>query len=222
MNELPQIVPTPDGPMTVGSSPELLRYLLQYYEWELLQRGISLQRTLAPGIDESEVRGQLAGVGLHPPDEVIVWFGWHNGPATWPRFEPHSALPNFRQARLDDAIQRYRWSVLEFPPPTAVEKERYYFGAGEGWLRLVDDNFGCAIDCSPGSPSTEPPRIRSASESFFEPGMERAYRAVSLCTLVTWWLESLRFGAFRWDAVDQRWIVDRYLLPRSQRAALFS
>jgi hypothetical protein len=52
--------------------------------------------------------------------------------------------------------------------------------------------------------------------------LERAYRAVSLCTLVTWWLESLHSGAFRWDAVDERWIVDRRLLPRTQRAALFS
>ncbi|CAN5400266.1 hypothetical protein BH09ACT1_BH09ACT1_17060 [soil metagenome] len=219
---VPKIVSTPDGPLASGSSPELLRYLLEYYEWELLQRGVSLQRSLAPGVDESEVRGRLAGIGLRSPEEVIVWFGWHNGPASWPRFEAKSALPNFRQARLDDAIQRYRWCVLEFQPPSDVSKERFYLGAGEGWLRLVDDNLGCAIDCSPGSSQSEPPRIRSASELFLEPGSERAYRAVSLCTLVTWWLESLHSGAFRWDAVDERWIVDRYLLPRTQRAALFS
>jgi hypothetical protein len=225
ITKLPVIILTDNGPMAQGSSPELLRELLETYEYECDRMGSPIKRALASGIPEKQVREMLAEVGLVANDEVVTWFGWHDGVSTEIDFEISvHAMPDFVAAPLFYAIQRYRDMVLEFEPPygTDVPWEYFMFGAGEGWLMLIDSNRGCAIDCFAELDRSTPPRIRSASENFLESGSERLYRAVSLCTLVTWWLEGLRTGAYIWDESEQHWKVDPYLEPASRRNALFS
>jgi hypothetical protein len=221
---LPVIILTEDGPMAQGSSPELLRELLETYEYECDRMGSPIERALAPGISEQQVRATLAEVGLVANDEVVTWFAWHDGERDDLEDPSLDAMPQFLPASLFYAVKRYRDSVLEFEPPygTDVPWEYFMFGAGEGWLMLMDSSRGCAIDCFAELDRSTPPRIRSASENFLESGSERLYRAVSLCTLVTWWLEGLRTGAYIWDESEQHWKIDPYLEPASRRNALFS
>lgn len=225
ITDLPVIILTDDGPMAQGASPELLRELLETYEYECDRMGSPIKSAMAPGIAEQQIRAMLSEVGLVANDEVVTWFSWHDGVSTDIDFAiAVHAMPQFVAAPLFYAVQRYREFVLEFEPPygTDVPREIFMFGAGEGWLRLVDDLRGCAIDCLGELDPSTPPRIRSASEAFDEDGSGRLSRAVSLCTLVTWWLECLRSGAYSWNAAEQHWDFNPYLEPASKRKALFS
>jgi hypothetical protein len=217
--DLPPIIATLDGPMAFGSSAVLLRTLLDEYQCELVKRGVPVDRWLAPGTSPERIRTALSEVGLAANDEVVTWFSWHDGVAEDVEFRVAAhAMPNFVAAPLSYAIQRYRDSVLEFELPygTDVPWDYFMFGAGEGWLRLIDDNRGCAIDCSGTREQGRPPIIRSATESFGMPGNEKFFQAVSLCTLVTWWLESLRTGGFHWNSGAQQWDIDDSALPALQ------
>jgi hypothetical protein len=219
----PHVSMTPHGPMADGSSPALLAELLDQVEEEFTAAGAPLDRWLAAGIGADEVSGRLAEVGLAAPDELLVWFGWHNGlaPAHDGEF-PQRALPNFVPASIELAVGLYRDMVLNFEAPPRVPRHHFMFGAGEGWLRIVDDLRGCAVDCSGGTPSARPPRIRSADDQFDEDDPNKLGQAVSLCTYVTWWLESLHTGAISWNLAEQRWDIDFADMPATQRAVLFS
>lgn len=53
--------------------------VLSALETFLGRSGAAIVPVLHPGIDESEVRSLLAGVGLRPTADVAVWFRWHDG-----------------------------------------------------------------------------------------------------------------------------------------------
>lgn len=225
MSKLPNITTTSDGPRADGASPQLLAELLEQCEKEFISAGVPLDRWLAPGIGAEEVNQKLAEVGLIAPDELLVWFGWHNGLTTpTPGEIAERALPNFVPASIDLTIRRYKDLVLNFEPPymNDIPLKYFTFGAGEGWLRIEDDSRGCAVDCSGKYPPSDAPRIRYASEQFYETGAETLFRAVSLCTRVTWMLDSFHSGAFNWNAETQWWDIDFTSRPDTQRASLFS
>lgn len=218
---------TPSGPMLESASPALLAELLASYESRLKALGIPLDDWLAPGLPEKAVRTELGRVGLVAPDELVVWFGWHNGRSpNVPREVSVHALPDFPPLSLSEAVNGYVRDVLHFEAPSVlpgqdpVRDEYFQFGVTQGWMRLIDSVYGCAIECVD-SPA-QVPRLRSANEDFFDSAPEGFYQAVSLCTLVSWWLESIDSGAFVWDAAGGRWLVDEMLHPAAQRAILFA
>jgi hypothetical protein len=185
--------------------------------------GAPIDRWLAPGIGADEVRQKLVEVGLVAPDELLVWFGWHNGLArARPGEYPELALPNFVPASIDFAIRRYVDMVLNVAIPPGEPRDSFMFGAGEGWLRIVGSLRGCAVDCSGKTPPESPPRIRSADDQFDEDDPDKLGQAVSLCTYVTWWLDRLHSGSIAWNVAEQRWDVDYADMPAAQRAVLFS
>jgi hypothetical protein len=222
--ELPNIADTRNGPMAVGSSPSLLANLLEAYEIELIAAGAPLRDWLQPGLDRVETVRKLNDAGLAAPQELVIWYGWHNGAVESPT-QPlaRRALPRFTFGSIERVVARYRQGVDFINSPAfesmSLDRESYEWGAGEGWLRIVDDNYGCAVDCT--GPAGQAPRLHYATEDFGMPGSESLYQAVSLCTLVTWWIDGLRNGAYQWNAENQWWDEDTSLLPASQIAAHF-
>jgi hypothetical protein len=229
--QTPQILATPDGPRADQTGAAVLIELLVRYEELALLAGVPMEATLRPGISEDQVRSVLGEVGLTPPTELVAWFGWHNGCAD--SGQAGLALrtfPNFVMAGAEEAAANYRTGILEYfppwlPPETELSAERGdIFGIGEGWLMLTGSNRGYAIECTErDGPS---PRIRYANEQFGEPGTENFFRAVSLCTIVTWWIEAFDNGAYRWNRERLMWDFDPLqlpsLLPDSQQAAHFA
>lgn len=227
MNGLPRIVATADGPKADPAGPDVLAQLLTWYETELVAAGVPLDKWLRPGIDRDEVTARLAEVGLVVNEELIVWFGWHNGRVRDEEVVNMSgrALPNLEPASLDEAIARYRALVLDFVPPTMafedapLDAKYFTYGVGKGWLRLGSDNHGCAVNCSEAPHLT--PKIRYAAEDYWYEENEEKYQAVSICTWITWSLENLRSGAYSWNSSEQLWNVKPELLQASQLAADF-
>jgi hypothetical protein len=197
---------TPHGPLLTGSSPELLRTLLLEFEDELESLGCPTRSTLLPGLDRVEIEAKLASRGLACPEELVVWFEWHNGYARDER-APIGGLPLIMPASLDDALAAYDDSrmELELAFSEELDLERLSFGAVEGWLRLASYSETVAVECSIGGAT--PPRIRWANVDFAEPGFETRFRAVSLCTVIHQWIADARDGAFVWND-ETRWFVN--------------
>lgn len=217
----PQINISARGPVTEGAGPSQLGSLLAEFEQALRQRGVPIDAWLQPGIPSDTVTSALAEVNLVPSEELLVWFGWHNGRAATTvqeRATTSATIPNFVPASLEEAVRQYRESVLEFQVPASLDPELFYFGAGPGWLRLGSSLYGCAIDCS--ADPVLPIAIRSADPDFVLSAGEGLYQAVSLCTLVTWWLEGLDHGAYEWRG--EQWAIHDELLPTSRKAVHFS
>jgi hypothetical protein len=73
------------------------------------------------------------------------------------------------------------------------------------WLQIMGDANGLAIFC--GGEPTSAPLVRGIT-------WDRAYgtqltqtvrQAVSLCTPVTWWIDALRHGWYRWNVSGNAW-----------------
>jgi hypothetical protein len=59
--------------------------LLHTLEERLRAAGALITEHWRPGADRERVEQGLASVGLQAPDEVVIWFGWHDGTDSVPR-----------------------------------------------------------------------------------------------------------------------------------------
>ncbi len=203
---------TPDGPMLEGASPQRLRELLEQYEAALTSLGSPVADYLNPGISRLEIDAKLSSRGLRCPEELVVWFRWHNGVVRRPGILI-GGLPVIRMATLDEALKTYDDSRgdLELALSEELDYDSLTYGAGEGWLRLETSSEAVAVECN--EPGDAPPRIRSANVSFAERETELTDRAVSLCTPISRWIQAAERGAFTWMSDDYRWTVDIRLVP---------
>ncbi|MGO4298835.1 hypothetical protein [Leifsonia sp. RAF41] len=206
-------VDTPDGPEIAPAGAAVLVDLLSALEERLIRVGVPVQNWLNTGLSEHAVRVRLAEVGLTAPDEVVAWFGWHNGRNLAAGPASRLALPRFDMQSLEAAIDSYRLFGFDSAEPLPS------FGAGTGWLRLVDDNLGCAVECL--EPGPRPPRLRYRTEEFGVPGTERLWKARSICTLVGWMIDGIESGAHTWIDENHGWRLSPSLLPETQRAVGF-
>ena len=220
--KLPTVVASPDGPTTVPSGAAVLARLLVEFEELVTALGSPISDWLNPPVDPVEVTQKLAAYDLVANEEVLEWFGWHNGL----RDRSQSAaltfplLPGFGPASIDEALRTYRMTVVDFAVPMADDARYYSRGVGHGWLLLSLDAFGFAVDCT--GEFSQPPLVRKPMDEYIDEGFAGKLQAVSLCTLVTWWIEALNSGATRWDAGSQQWSeLDLTLVSDIRRDAFF-
>lgn len=208
------VVAGPHGPEAVGSSPELLLTLLGIYEDLVRQQRPDIDEHLRPGIGRRQIADQLADIGIQPPDELVVLYSWRDGNASTFGGGP---LPAFPFHSLERAIADYKsLADLVSATPDAEEARGLTWGAELGWLSVTAGNSGLAIDCR--SHTGEPPQVRKTDAAFFDD--EGLFRCSSLCTIVTWWIEGLRAGAY--TRANGDWSVQSQLLPRLQIASGFA
>ncbi len=200
---LPDTLPTDDGPIVEGAGAALLRDLLSAFDEETERRGGSNKEQLQDGLSEDEIRTALGAIGLTPPDELVVWWGWHNG------IRPgKQSQSRWEQRRLDDSVQIYRQQLLGT-------------GVGEwnpNWLRFAGPhtNHGWSVSCAPDG---FPPLVRATDpvEATTQPE-ETRFQVVSLCTPVTWWLTGITEGWSVWNEKLEFWETDLTKFPMEWRA----
>lgn len=188
--------PTSAGPMLIGSSPDRLSDLLLEYESLVARQVPTLRDHLLPPLTPDEVESVLRQHGQPRTPELVVLYGWAGGINMTPPVKV--VLPQFLFSPLESAFSRYD-----------QDHDGVSWGADAGWLRVVADNFGPAVEL------TEAPvsRIHYANPEFDDE--EAMYRAVSLCTLVAWWIDGLEAEAYEWDP-ETFWTAKLKLMPEQQ------
>lgn len=189
---------TPEGD-AVDASPDRLSELLREYESLLVAQSFPVDAAFNPGVPEEFVREKLAAIELMPPQELIVWFGWHNG-------QPLRMMPPLATAT---ALQFF--GSVEYAVETL--KDEAFVGAGPGrwhpnWLRIGQH---LAIDCAtlPG----ETPYVCAVFSTSGMPPEETYYQRRSLCTPIVYAIESLKNGSHRWNTEAELWDRDDESLP---------
>ncbi|MEO6116793.1 MAG: hypothetical protein ABIP33_10440 [Pseudolysinimonas sp.] len=196
MMKLPETIQTPVGPSVVGASAHLLAELLIAFEESLREQGLPVDDYLRPGASPDDVRAIFDRFNLVAPDEVVTWFGWHDGRR--PIRESYLTLPMFQAWSLEDVDlnRRARARVQPF----GLTKEDW----DPSWVQIMGDHNGLAVRCSGGPPDV--PLVRALEKA--SPNTLADYTAtqvVSLCAPVTWWIEGLRSGRYVWHPDANAW-----------------
>jgi hypothetical protein len=178
-----RFIDTPLGVCLDGAGPQKLAALLAELDELLATMGVNLDTVLQPGISAGEVRDTLATVDLIPPDELLVWYGWHNGLRVDANNKYLGLSPFVAQADLDWSIGRYQYDVADMIPLGLWMPK---------WLCIESDR-GMAIHCS-GNPTDLPLIRRPDAEiyDFLEESSE--HQIVSLSTMVAMWIQALEEG----------------------------
>jgi hypothetical protein len=111
------------------------------------------------------------------------------------------------------------WSLAEcvhaYLDPEGLTKGSEDWQWNPDWIRIMGDANGLAICCA--APADNAPLVRGLSwtgEYGTQP-TQTLRQVVSLCTPVTWWIDSLRNGWYRWNADSNAWEdVDHWKQPR--------
>jgi hypothetical protein len=182
----------------------MLRSALERWEQCWRDLGFPVNEELMPGLDEAGVRRVLEPLGP-VPDDVITWFGWHNGSRNESN-SPHSHAPTGScLITLDTAV--YNQAI--YVSVTAQRPEDTEDQWEPTWLPLIDTDKGDSflLDLVTGEVRT----------SFFWPWSEEhphltRLAAPDLATIVTLWCDVLDAGYYTWR--DGDWRYDASQLPR--------
>ncbi|CAN5267717.1 hypothetical protein BH09ACT1_BH09ACT1_12080 [soil metagenome] len=195
--KLPETHLTSRGFTVLGAGPDLLSELLHILDFEAKKRGVPVDDYYAPGLSRSQVEDPLGQIGISPPEELLVWWGWHNGIRS-PKY-----MTRLDQFSLDVAVSKYQHSdrgsesIFEWHP---------------SWIHVAGSgNDGMAVCCDP-TPSGVLVRSVSPSGSGTQPE-ETETQVVSLCTPITWELLGIAKGWMRWNASDGHWDTDESRVP---------
>lgn len=97
-----------------------LRRLLDELERRLRAFGAPIVDAFGPGLPVEEVRAVFDAEGLYAPDEVVAWWGWHNGatlsdvppvltgPGVYLRSE-NTLIEDWHVLSLSEAVRTRRW-----------------------------------------------------------------------------------------------------------------
>jgi hypothetical protein len=201
---LPQTVGTSRGMTVEGASAELLKDLLRQLEGELRRQGAPVKQFLLPGAQRREVEDSFKRMGVTAPDEAVVWFGWHNG-----------AVPGVGNGGVLPLFEPWPLSVIEYERPQPWGSD---FGPGRwewdpNWIHIMGNQYGLAMSCA--DDPAQPPLIRfvTSDSAHGTEASQTDYQVVSLCTPVTWWIDSLQRGWYQWDDDNGYWQLDRQAQP---------
>jgi hypothetical protein len=201
---LPETYMSEHGLTVEGAGPELLSELLAEYETILERTDPSSLASLQPGLTRDDIVQRLDGVELAAPDELIVWWTWRNG---FPLMTPHGLMNP--QLSIDLALifreDDEGMCFENLPSPS--------------WLRVIGDDSRHAIGITCDK-NIDPPWVRTVNPEFNVPDvLGPKYRAVSLCTVMTWHLLSIREGWVRFNPESGTWNWENYAaVPPEWRA----
>jgi hypothetical protein len=204
LDSLPETTGSHRGVSVLGASADLLKDLLETFEYQLRKAGVPVDQLLRPGASRAAVQEEFRSSGLNAPEEVIALLGWHNG--RYETIEAASALPVFSVRSLE---------YLAADRKRAVSRP---IGFGEwewnpNWVHVMGDQFGLAVCCS--DDPENPPLVRSTDDDGAgqTQDWQTERQVVSLCTPVTWWIDSMRRGWYVWNKESGTWHRDQQAQP---------
>lgn len=188
-------------------------------QWSLL--GMPVARVAAPGVDRETITNAGASLGLAVPDEVVAWFGWHNGVVQEPRPKSRERIlvGRWELTSLEEAVAEYeerrRLAQDEVEPPWSIDD---FWPAHFFPLSLATSSDTLAVDCS--GPSDEPAAVYVIAWDTGLPATRRGPVAASVTELAELFHQVLCGGWHRYDGDGQRHHFDENGLPEDLRRPL--
>jgi cell wall assembly regulator SMI1 len=189
--------------------------LLTALEQRLLDHGAPVIEKLSAGLSDDEIDEALEPLGVQASVEARVWWSWHDGVPTDAvrTSDERSVGPGRDYLPLAEAVELYRTmrriaeDSAESEAEQGVEERRTAdWWWRPDWLPITTNGAGTTVACdcavSTGAPSPVHAVNWGARETFYEPS------APSLGQVVTWWIEALDVGAWRYDGERGRWTYD--------------
>jgi hypothetical protein len=152
---------------------------------------------MRPGIPGDQVQQALAALGLNAPDDLLTWYGWHDG------YQPRTDGPPGEPA-LTPFLPRFEFSGLAEMCGLYLDDVKWLLdeigGDGMKWFPILRDPYNdlyVVMDCGPETPG----RIAALESGAFEPWL---YRPSSLEEPVGWWCDYLETGKYVYDPETER------------------
>ena len=193
--------------------PLLSFELLEAFRGRLVEQGAPVVGLLARGLDRDELRAALSDIELEPSAEAQVWWGWSRGVPLEAVRQPGSRAlgPGMDYLEPEETAVILR-QLRELAVPLAEDAADFATGTPRatpgwwwqpGWLPITTNGAGTTIACDCSVPEGEPSPMYAVNwgvrENFYEPS------AASFGQMVTWWIEALDDGSWRYDREAGRW-----------------
>jgi cell wall assembly regulator SMI1 len=181
--------------------------LLSDFEARLRSQGLPVDEWAKPGLAAGKIEEMLAPLGLRLPTEGLTWWQWHDGANRQGQerlFGPWKAYLS-----LDEAIAVYQESrsVAEVTAGAWPQNDPDFLWHPT-WLPIKGPQLPIVIDCS--VPEGQPTPVIFVDwqnvDGFSKP------RAESFGQMVSWWIEAIDCGAWRWDPERNQWDTHDELL----------
>lgn len=201
------------SPEPLESVPELPEALRRYEaQWRALHPGGT--QGLLPGLDPATVTQRLGEHGLPAPQEILDWYGWHDGARGIDTGigDDDGWMPSiWNLLSLDGALSR-RESQRELARDLAEDDEEVgaWFWGPDSWLPILRRNDSHVVaDLRPGSAVV---RLHFWV-SYLSPE-ERAPASPSIAAVIDHWTDVAE-SCVHWDAEAQRptWHIDASRRP---------
>ncbi|MEK6273699.1 MAG: SMI1/KNR4 family protein [Actinomycetota bacterium] len=185
---------------------------------EELKTGWARQRApvvdhLRPGLSPERIDELTAPLGLRLPVEARTWWEWHDGVDV--TLGIHSELgPSVPFLPLGNAAELCRL-LREQAGKTWGDQADHWWRPG--WFPITErsrgDQMGLRVE--EGAPT---PIFWADSHDYDADGLANP-KVDSFGTMVTWWIEALDSGAWRYDAGAGRWERRSELLPSEREVS---
>lgn len=195
--------------------------LLEGLEERWRRQGAPLADRLQPGLSRGEIERLMAPLGLQLPHEVELWWSWHNGvAASGAKYLDRAFGPDFAYLPLAEAVERYTTmrriaTEVASAPGTEGESADPEFWWQPSWFPILGTGYGAVITCDCARPPESPAPIFSVWWATNEVPNDSA--ASSFGEAVTWWIEALDTGVWKYDPEAKRWELNRDLLEDPRR-----
>ena len=140
-----------------------LQPLLEELERRLRAYGAPIVDAFGPGIPADQIRAVFDDEGLNAPDDVVAWWGWHNGaalsdappvrsgPGVYLRSE-NTLIDDWHVLSLDEATRTHRWFRANYADAGAADL------LPAGWFPILVTGAKPTmwIDCSAGAEEPAP------------------------------------------------------------------
>lgn len=183
--------------MTTNNLVDLLTALEE--EWR--RQGAPIADLLAPGLTDQDIDALVDPVGLRLPQELRVWWRWHDGLAHVPDAWPEGSIGpgDWHPMSLREAVDRYREELPDRPDPAG---DLYWRAT---WFPFaIMSNDVLFVDTAATSPDGEAAPVRY--RAWFGWFNYEVDQAPSLTATVQKWLRALREGYFWWEPREHVWL----------------
>jgi cell wall assembly regulator SMI1 len=204
----------------VSDAPLLTLEMLTRLEGQWRAQGAPIVDRLRPGLTREEIHAVARPLGLTLPREARLWWQWHDGADSPDGLKVSVELGplGYEYRPLRDLVETLTWarafaaeSAADPRMPPEAAQARYWWN--DAWFPLFAGLGIVACDCSVSDGDPTPIRVVIWEDG---PPFDDV-KARSFGELITWWIEALEDGSWRYDPRSQQWERDHARISSSRR-----